>query len=97
MAFSLRCVYPLKIKRKGYISDEQARASLNLDNGVAVARNQWVMSNQSHRFNERLGDKDAVEWILVVRGQFFYSYRVFSFDGQEAITGFLKMAHCIVA
>lgn len=55
------------------------------------------MRQQSHGFDQGLGDLQAVEGVLVVLGQGFDGGGVFCLDGQELVTRSAKMADGIVA
>lgn len=55
------------------------------------------MGHQPHGFDKRLGNENAVERILMVRGEFFDSNRMFSLDCQEAISGLTEVAYGILA
>lgn len=45
------------------------KGSSNLDDSIAVARYQRIMRHQAHRLDKRLGNQDAIKWVLVMRRQ----------------------------
>ena len=81
----------------GYPDGARARTNSNLDDGVAVKRYQGIVGHQPHRLDKRLGHQDTVEWVLMVRSQFFNRRRMLGLDGQESIPGLAELTHRILA
>ncbi len=55
------------------------------------------MGHQSHWLNQRLCDKNAVEWIVMVCRQVFDSNGMLRLNGKPSIPGFRKITQSILA
>lgn len=69
----------------------------DLDDGVAVTRQHGIMRHQPHGFGKRLCDQQAVEGILVMRGQRFDAGSMLRPHGKQAVAGVLEVAQRVRA